>query len=679
MNPDRNSQPCPSFERLAQFALGKLPERELEPIGRHSDSCPTCQAILDELDRRLDDLLARLRAQVVGLGASRKSNSESHVQLDRVVERLIHLTLQPNVKRDRDWMQWVREASGTGDGDVVIGGFRLLSVIGVGGMGVVFQAEDEDSHRPVALKVMRPEVAADEWIRNRFRTEAQSLATLVHDCVVKVYKTGCIAELPFLAMEFLEGESLARRLVRDPALTLDEILQVGRQTAEGLAVAHRRELIHRDVKPGNIFLQGTAKRFQVKLLDFGLVRDGSRTDRPDDRGWVLGTPAFMSPEQTRGEPAGKQSDLFSLGCVLYRMLSGRLPFDASTSQEMLQARENGSPTSLRILLPTLPSRLTELVDQLLASDPERRPHSAAEVVRRLERIATPRVTRRTVLSAVTVVCVMIGAWSLGSLFAPRAGLSPLDPAWFDRARKLPPDDQMREVAAEMQRRNPRWDGRLEFEAPVGSVIACRFSPRKVRDVAPLRSLVELERLSFPGEDKQQGTVSDLSPLSGLSLRELDVGSNPIPDFSPLRDMPLATLRAKSTRVADLRPLAGMPLRVLQLAETQVEDLSPIRDCPLRSLSFWNTRVRDLEPLRNMQTLERLECERTRVSDLSPLRGLRLKYLACEQSPIADYTILREFPLEELHISYDPRKHRELLRSIPTLKWINYQPADEVLK
>lgn len=144
-------------------------------------------------------------------------------------------------------------------------------------------------------------------------------------------------------------------------------------------------------------------------------------------------------------------------------------------------------------------------------------------------------------------------------------------------------------------------------------------------------------------------------------------------------MPLTILRAKSTRVSDLRPLANLPLHTLQLAETPIEDLTPIKNCPLRLLSFGGTRISDLSPLRGMQTLERLECERTLVSDLSPLRGLRLKYLACEESPIADYSILAEFPLEELHISYDATKHRKLLRSIPTLKRINYRPAEDVLE
>jgi len=737
---------CSDSERLVLFVQGLLPEAETAEIAEHTDQCPLCQASLSQMDLQQRGLLQQLRkgfaretdlrkAAPLTLDDARATNeglttspswppggsNGDRGDLLRLLKRLEDLVQQPVASRQSlDWLVWAGETFGRADdGQPMLSEFRLQRVLGAGGMGIVFEARDASLERLVAIKVLRPELAVDERNRERFLTEAQAMAALSHPHLVRVFRTGIFCQLPFLAMELLTGETLAQRLSCGPALTLLQILEIGRDVARGMAAIHHHGLVHRDVKPENIILEWSSDRCFAKLLDFGLARDVSKSDLDEDRGWVLGTPAFMSPEQAQGESVTARSDLFSLGCVLYRVLSGRLPFVGETPQAMLRARSTQSPVSLRILVPTLAPEITDLVDRLLAGDPQRRPACAADVAHELERMARrlrPRFTRRQAAMAaglVTLIAVVLlisnhlkttepaptnvrsppaspnqtatdsmitenDAAESASKPVVRPSTPPLAPEWFERVSKLAPEPQVAEVVAEIKRRNPDWEGTHEFGQRAGTVTRFRFSPHHVSDLSPVRALVELEFLQFPGRETA-GDVFDLTPLTDLPLRILDCGHNPITDFSPLTGMPLNILRAKSTEVSDLRPLSDLPLTTLQLAETRVTDLSPIKNCPLRLLSFWNTRVSDLSPLEGMRTLNRLECERTGVSDLSPLKGLKLTYLACEGSPIRDYSLLREFPLEELHISYDPAAHRELLLSIPTLNRINYRPAGDILK
>ncbi len=189
-------------------------------------------------------------------------------------------------------------------------------------MGVVYKAEDPRLKRLVAIKVMLPRSAADDSARRRFLREAQAMAAVHHDHVVAIYQVDEDNGVPFLAMEFLQGMPLAQRMKGDPKPNLAQILRIGREIAEGLAAAHDRGLIHRDVKPGNIWLDSDHKD-RVKILDFGLARVGAEDVHLTRTGVVVGTPAYMSPEQAGGEKVDARTDLFSLGCVLYRLCTGR--------------------------------------------------------------------------------------------------------------------------------------------------------------------------------------------------------------------------------------------------------------------------------------------------------------------------------------------------------------------
>ena len=256
--------------------------------------------------------------------------------------------------------------------------YRVVRPIGEGGMGLVFQAVDTHLLRPVALKVIRPELADVQGAKDRFLREARAAAAIKHDHIVTIYQVGQQREVAFLAMEFLQGVSLQRWLERGKSPSIDLALRIGREVASGLAAAHRIGLIHRDIKPGNIWLE--APNGRAKILDFGHARAIREDVEITHAGTILGTPAYMAPEQARGEPADASSDLFSLGCVLYRLLTGRLPFEGRTILAVLTALATETPPSPRTLNPATPQALDDLVMRLLSKTPADRPASAQAVV-----------------------------------------------------------------------------------------------------------------------------------------------------------------------------------------------------------------------------------------------------------------------------------------------------------
>jgi serine/threonine protein kinase len=265
-----------------------------------------------------------------------------------------------------------------------LGPYRILAVLGHGGMGVVYKAEDTQLERLVALKAMLPGLAASSANRQRFLREARAAAKIEHDHIVTIYQVGEDRGVPFLAMPLLQGESLNERLQREPRLPVGEVLRISRETAAGLAAAHERGLIHRDVKPANLWLEANGGR--VKLLDFGLARAAAESGHLTATGAILGTPAYMSPEQASGKAVDGRTDLFSLGCVMYRVSTGDLPFKGTDPISTLMAVAMEQPPAPIQLNPEVPPALSGLVMELLAKNPAERPVSAQDVIRRLRDI-----------------------------------------------------------------------------------------------------------------------------------------------------------------------------------------------------------------------------------------------------------------------------------------------------
>jgi serine/threonine protein kinase len=282
-----------------------------------------------------------------------------------------------------EWTSFLAPARGAGELGW-LGPYRVLEVLGAGGMGVVYRAEDPHLQRPVALKALLPALVPSPTARQRFLREARAAAAIKHNHIVTIYQVGEDRGVPFLAMEFLEGEPLDKRLMREGSLAVAEVLRIGREIAEGLAAAHDRGLIHRDIKPANVWLEGAGA--WVKILDFGLARAARDDQHLTQQGAVVGTPAYMAPEQAGGQAVDRRSDLFSLGCVLYRLSTGELPFKGSDTMATLMALATVTPPSPQKINPRVPQRLADLVMALLAKNPEERPASAQAVVDTLRAI-----------------------------------------------------------------------------------------------------------------------------------------------------------------------------------------------------------------------------------------------------------------------------------------------------
>jgi predicted Ser/Thr protein kinase len=573
--------------------------------------------------------------------------------------------------------------------------YRVVKWLGRGGMGLVFQAVDTQLERPVALKIMRPQYSADPAARERFLREAKAAAAIRHDHIVTIYQVGEDRGTPFIAMEFLHGASLDRWLGRGRPLTVPQAVRLTRETAAGLAAAHAHGLVHRDIKPGNLWLE--APHGRVKILDFGLARSAKDDVHLTVSGVIVGTPAYMAPEQARCLAVDHRCDLFSLGCVLYRLCTGRLPFPGDSAMAVLTALAVDDPPPVRALNPDVPPALAELIGRLMAKRPEDRPASAEEValaLRAIERaragglgadvpVATPvedapaaeppdvwqqlqeptprpaaparppAAPRRrwppvAALGGGLAALVLVGGLIVHSL--SRDGASnvtkppgdgpgraepdgaavaraerapPPDPAWVARVRGLPPAEQVTEVAEELRRRNPGFDGRVIPEFTNVAVRGLKVTTDRVSDLRPAAALEGLTDLYATGSRPNLGHFGDLEQLRGCErLSRLYLDNNPnVKDLAPLRGRKLVELSAAWTGVSDLAPLSGMPLKSLDIEMTAVRDLAPLRGLPLN----------------------RLRCRRTEVADPAVLRGLPLTELACDIVPARDTGLLRSFP------------------------------------
>jgi len=283
-------------------------------------------------------------------------------------------------------------------------GYRILTKLGEGGMGIVFEAEDIRLKRRVALKVMRPEIAVNEQSRARFIREAQIAAAVEHDHICPIHQVGEENGVPFIAMPFLKGEPLDACLKRHRPLPLDQAVRIALEVAEGLAAAHRSGLIHRDIKPANIWLErkdeadwetdgdnrfkDSEPAFQrVKILDFGLARLSAGDPHLTQSGAMMGTPAYMAPEQARAMPVDHRADLFSLGVLLYEMTTGVRPFSGSDTYSILTSLAVDDPAPPNFVNSTIPAELSDLIMQLLAKAPEKRPANSRAVFEALRTVS----------------------------------------------------------------------------------------------------------------------------------------------------------------------------------------------------------------------------------------------------------------------------------------------------
>ncbi|VTT98386.1 serine threonine protein partial : Protein containing Serine/threonine protein kinase OS=Rhodopirellula maiorica SM1 GN=RMSM_06979 PE=3 SV=1: Pkinase [Gemmataceae bacterium] len=675
MNP---TNPCPARAEYEAMLRGRLDEDRAAALEAHLGECGACQQALDGLavDERLTGLLraAPDPAPDSGLGP--------------MVARLEDMALQ--------FTPAGFDLSVSGDAplgpdgalhDLVPGaesvqvvGYRIVRLLGAGGMGLVYLADDDALRRQVAIKVLRPRLARHTRARDGFLREARAMAALKHDNVVTVFQVGDAVgprgeSVPFLAMERLEGETLADWVRRDRVMAPDRVARLGTQAAEGLAAAHARGVVHRDIKPGNLWLEAPpgwadadpdqrpplAAVGRVKILDFGLAQPAGEEDAGRSQ-VVLGTPAYMAPEQAAGRDLDARADLFSLGVVLYELLTGRLPFPRAGR---LSVPTYPDPVPVGTLAPDAPPELAELVHRLLATDPANRPGSAREVAAALAALAHPtgpvaavpgtpdhaRPARqrrgrgaRAAVGAALVAAGLAGVWAALPRTESRGpgetdGLpaGPPDDAWVRAVLALPPNRHSPEVVAKLRELNPGFDGEVSrLGLSDGKVTEFGILTDEVSDIRPVRAFAGLRHLTVVGSTPGKGKLTDLSPIRGLPLTTLNVWQNPgLTDISPAAGMSLTMFQSGDTAIRDLAPLAGMPLDVVAVNNCAVTDLSPVRTMP------------------------------------------RIRLLRCDGCPIATLEPLIGSKVRELRFTVKPdRGDLEVLEQMPQLATINGSPASE---
>jgi serine/threonine protein kinase len=278
-------------------------------------------------------------------------------------------------------------ASASYIGKEIAGQFRVVQRIGSGGMGAVYKAEQPEMNRFVAVKILHPKYVSRPDLVSRFRREARAMSHLSHPNTARVFMYGQLEDgACYIVMEHLEGKNLAQVTRAEGMLQPSRAVNIMVQVCGALEEAHRQGMVHRDLKPENIFLttQGGIADFP-KVLDFGLAKVTQREMRPGSliltqEGMVFGTPEFMSPEQARGQPLDARSDIYSLGCILYEMLTGKLPFDATQPMDYLALQIRGTPIPLgkRIAKLSFPPGLEDVVMKTIAKEPDARFPSAAD-------------------------------------------------------------------------------------------------------------------------------------------------------------------------------------------------------------------------------------------------------------------------------------------------------------
>ena len=314
-----------------------------------------------------------------------------------------------------------------------VGHYRVLSHLGSGGMGTVYRAQDVRLNREVALKFLPPYVSARAKAADQMLAEARAAAALQHPNICVVHDIGESEDRrPFIAMALCDGETLKQKLARGP-LGIDEAVAVAEQIARGLAAAHARRIIHRDVKPGNVMIDSDGT---VKLLDFGLaaIMDASTTGSSTTQGTI----AYMSPEQVRGDSTDERGDLWALGVVMCEMLLGRRPFRGENDRAIVSSILNDSPPPLERERPGVPASLARIVERLLAKNPDARYQNASALLTDLsarqlsQKAERPSRGSRVVawaFGAVVIAGISVAAFMLT---ADRARTSPSNPSQFDR-------------------------------------------------------------------------------------------------------------------------------------------------------------------------------------------------------------------------------------------------------
>lgn len=377
-----NAAPC-NDEWLVLLTKDQLDEDRTSHLIEHLDHCDACCEKLTRLsfaETNWSDTRTVIIEETERRSQTRSSKSvadePSPTKLTSLVRWLEPIAVAPPSTS----VQFIGQ----------VDGYLVERVIGYGGMGVVLQAWDTKLQRAVAIKAMHPHLAANGTAKQRFVREARGAAAVVHPNVVAIHTVHAEHDPPYFIMPLIAGESLQARIDSKGSMEVDASLRVAIQIADGLAAAHAQGLVHRDIKPANILLEHGTER--ALLTDFGVVRALNETTMTAS-GVIAGTPEYMSPEQAAGKEVDTRSDLFSLGCVLYAMLSGRSPFRSETTWGVLRRIEKDTPRRLSELRPDVSDAVESLVTWLLEKQPNQRIGSASDLANDLRQLLAHQVDR----------------------------------------------------------------------------------------------------------------------------------------------------------------------------------------------------------------------------------------------------------------------------------------------
>jgi serine/threonine protein kinase/Leucine-rich repeat (LRR) protein len=713
---------CPDNATLLRlFGQGGSRE-EMESLAQHVEQCTRCGEQIDEMLRK-DELSLGLAQPVDGTDMP---DSEALVNLRRRLDQL--RPAAPADKTTDAIGAHSTSASGSpfpatlpmsGDDHGItflappqapdeigrLGPYRVLKKLGAGGMGMVLLAEDALLKRKVALKVMLPAVAVNPQARERFLREARAAAAIEHAHIITIHQVGEDNGVPFLAMPLLKGESLDDRLRREKKLPINEAVRITCEMADGLAAAHAQGLIHRDIKPGNVWLEDVPVRspaagapaapaarrpFKVKVLDFGLARSLNDEVHLTHSGAIVGTPAFMAPEQARGLTVDARADLFSLGCVLYVMLTGKRPFTGDSTMALLSSLALDTPKSPREFNPAVPAVLSDFTMRLLAKKPEERPASADAALDELRGLvraaaaakkaappsphsaatktliqpAASRPDARPAKAAVRPprrrVALLVG---LALLFVIGGGFAAYQLLFKtnDGTLIVKVDDD-----ADVRFRN----GELHIMDADHKVMYTLKPSERNKTLPPGKYLIEVAGVGgLKMETDKFEIIRDGKTMVHVTVAPTEkddttVATKPTVDdawIKQVRTLPAdKQVEAVAAKLKEFNP--GFDGKMMPWIEDgdvvgasadKAADISPVRALvSLRKFSCTGTSnqqrapLHDLSPLKDLKLTE-LYSGNNQVSDLSALKGMKLRILYCGCTKVSDLSPLKDMKLTDL--------------------------------